>query len=61
VDQRTIQLTKQLDVVDTSKEFRTYVASFQVVYDLRTLVTRSLVIVLQLMHIELFIYTVEHF
>jgi hypothetical protein len=40
VDHRTAQLTqKKLGVVDTPKEFRTYVASFQAVYDLRLLVT----------------------
>lgn len=36
VDHRTTQLTKKLGVVDTSKEFRTYVGSFQAVYDLRS-------------------------
>ena len=36
VDHRTTQLTKKLDVVDTSKEFRNCIASFQAVYDLRS-------------------------
>jgi len=34
---------KELGVVDTSKECRTCVASFQAVYDLRSFVTWSLV------------------
>ena len=36
VDHRTTQHKKKLGVVDTSNEFRTYVTSFQAVYDLRS-------------------------